>query len=316
MAPDRVGALLRVTGGLVSSGVDDLEVVDVAVPLVEVAVAVEVVPVPTVEGLQVLGRRRDVREATRRDLLVDPDVDAVADELPRVVADVAPAEVTPVAGLVEGDLHPLGDVAPERVAPGRLLLVERLHPVEVHVLVVGLVVVPLPHGRVVDDAVRLRDAVVQRAHVRSCGAVRVEADGRRRHRARVSRARELDVPGVVELRDDHEDPVRLLEGHLHELALGRLVDLAYGLACELLLQRQLLEAKLLLRELGLDVVCLRPPCPSPSRQRRLLSPRRESRPWPARMQPRWRARISAFGLLPSSCAVGARTARAPERGAR
>ena len=49
--PDRVLALLRVAVGLVATGVHDLEVVDVAVRLVEVAVAVVVVAVPLVERL-------------------------------------------------------------------------------------------------------------------------------------------------------------------------------------------------------------------------------------------------------------------------
>src|SRR5690606_41353148 len=46
--PDRVGALGAAAGGLVLTGVHDLEVVDVAVRLVEVAVAVVVVAVPLV----------------------------------------------------------------------------------------------------------------------------------------------------------------------------------------------------------------------------------------------------------------------------
>ena len=49
MAPDRVGALVRVARSLVATGMDDLEVVDEAVGLVEVAVAVEVVAIPDVE---------------------------------------------------------------------------------------------------------------------------------------------------------------------------------------------------------------------------------------------------------------------------
>ena len=53
VAPDRVLALLLVTVGLVATGVDDLEVVDVAVGLVEVAVAVVVVAVPLVVRRQV-----------------------------------------------------------------------------------------------------------------------------------------------------------------------------------------------------------------------------------------------------------------------
>ena len=53
VAPDGVLALLRVAVGLVATGVDDLEVVDVAVGLVEVAVTVEVVAVPLVVRRQV-----------------------------------------------------------------------------------------------------------------------------------------------------------------------------------------------------------------------------------------------------------------------
>ena len=49
VAPDGVLAVDRVAVGLVAAGVDDLEAVDVAVGLVEVAVAVEVVAVPDVE---------------------------------------------------------------------------------------------------------------------------------------------------------------------------------------------------------------------------------------------------------------------------
>ena len=46
---------MRVASSLVATGVDDLEVVDEPVGLVEVPVAVEVVPVPDVELLQVVG---------------------------------------------------------------------------------------------------------------------------------------------------------------------------------------------------------------------------------------------------------------------
>ena len=56
VAPDGVGALVGVAGRLVAAGVDDLEVVDDAVGLVEVAVAVDVVAVLLVEGLEVVLR--------------------------------------------------------------------------------------------------------------------------------------------------------------------------------------------------------------------------------------------------------------------
>ena len=54
VAPDGVGALVRVAGRLVAAGVHDLEVVDDAVGLVEDAVAVDAVAVLLVEGLQVV----------------------------------------------------------------------------------------------------------------------------------------------------------------------------------------------------------------------------------------------------------------------
>jgi hypothetical protein len=57
--PDRVFALLGIAVGLVAAGVDDLEVVDVPVGLVEVAIVVEVVAVPLV-----------IRREVRLDLLV------------------------------------------------------------------------------------------------------------------------------------------------------------------------------------------------------------------------------------------------------
>jgi hypothetical protein len=55
VAPDRVAALVRVAGRLVATGVNDLEVVDDTVGLVEDAVAVDVVAVLLVEGLQEVG---------------------------------------------------------------------------------------------------------------------------------------------------------------------------------------------------------------------------------------------------------------------
>ena len=87
VAPDGVLALPRVAVGLVATGVHDLEVVDVAVGLVEVAVAVEVVAVPLVEGRQ-LGV--DVGDAAALgDLVGVPDVGGVGDEGIGVAADVA-----------------------------------------------------------------------------------------------------------------------------------------------------------------------------------------------------------------------------------
>jgi hypothetical protein len=53
MAPDGVAALGPAAGLLTFAGVDRLEVIDVAVGLVEVAVAIEVVAVPDVELSQI-----------------------------------------------------------------------------------------------------------------------------------------------------------------------------------------------------------------------------------------------------------------------
>jgi hypothetical protein len=68
---------------------DDLEVVDVAVGLVEVAVGIEVVAIPlVVRGEVPLDLR--VGAALRR-LARDPHVDRVLDQEPRVAADVGRA---------------------------------------------------------------------------------------------------------------------------------------------------------------------------------------------------------------------------------
>ena len=52
VGPDRVLALIPVPVGLVAAGVNDLEVVEVAVGLVEITVTVVVVTVPSVVALQ------------------------------------------------------------------------------------------------------------------------------------------------------------------------------------------------------------------------------------------------------------------------
>ena len=105
MAPDRVGALVRVARSLVAAGVDDLEVVDEAVRLVEVAVAVEVVAIPDVERASGTSAICGDRLA-RGQLSLDPVRHRVADQEPGVVADDAAAEVTAVARLVERHLDP------------------------------------------------------------------------------------------------------------------------------------------------------------------------------------------------------------------
>src|SRR6185312_12212449 len=80
--PDRVGALVAAAGLLALARVDRLEVVDVAVRLVEVPVAVVVVPIPDVELREGL---RDLRIALAgRRLLRMPGSELVTDKDPGV----------------------------------------------------------------------------------------------------------------------------------------------------------------------------------------------------------------------------------------
>ena len=88
VAPDRVLALPWIAVGLVATGVHDLEVVDVVVAFVEVAVAVMVVAVPDVERCKL---RSDLGVGPACGLLVRyPLVHRVLDEEPGVRADAAP----------------------------------------------------------------------------------------------------------------------------------------------------------------------------------------------------------------------------------
>ncbi len=214
--PDGVLALPGVAVGLVAARVHDLEVVDVAVGLVEVAVAVEVVAVPLVEGRQ-LGVDLGDRPA-RGQLVGVPLVGGVLNQVPGVAADVAGTReaVGPaVAGLVVLHPHPVGDLAVHAVAAGRLLLVVRLERLdsgavpEVRLLVVRPVVVRLPDGRVVDGAVRLRDLVDRRA---------VEPRWARDGGVGVL-VRVLRMTGVPELGQDHEDAVGGLASQLDVLTV-------------------------------------------------------------------------------------------------
>ena len=168
VAPDRVGALSAAAGLLAHTGVDRLEVVDVAVGLVEVAVAVVVVPVPLVELGEV---RVDLVVGLACSLLLGvPAVQPVLEQpLDVARADDVAAVVRAVRRLVVRQLHPILDRAVDGVLIRRVLEVEVAHRAdarllrEEQVLVVALVEVRRPDGRVVDRAVRLRDRVVQRA---------------------------------------------------------------------------------------------------------------------------------------------------------
>ena len=161
MRPDRVGALGAATGLLALTGVDRLEVVDVAVGLGEDAVVVVVVAVDLVElrqvGLDLL------RRLAGRDLGVVPGGGGVSDERPvdRGVREVVRA----VARLVVGHLDPVGHVALGREASVGLLgveVLERLTATEHQVLEVGAVEVRHPVGRVVVRRVAVPGAVGSR----------------------------------------------------------------------------------------------------------------------------------------------------------
>ena len=158
MAPDRFGAERPAARFLALAGVHRLERVDVAVGLVEVAVAVVVVAVPDVEPAQVGVDLRD--RPARGDLRRVPGVHRVAQEQPDVRVGVVVVE-----GVV-ADPHPVGDVTVDGVPPGRLLDVEGAHRVRPGTLVeqqiqeVVAAEVGLPDRRVVHGAVGLRDVVV------------------------------------------------------------------------------------------------------------------------------------------------------------
>ena len=191
--PDRP---LGSAGLLAGSGVDGLEVVDVAVRLVEVAVAVVVVAVPHVEGLQVgldLGRRLALRL-----LRLEPGLAAVVDEAGHVGVVLG----LPVAGLVVRDRDPVADVALDVEATAGHLLVDAVeglavllgHAVEEHVEVVLAVEVRLPVGAVVLAAVRLRDLAARRAgrRGREAGVLRVTEVDQERQDLRVLLGAVLD----------------------------------------------------------------------------------------------------------------------------
>ena len=192
-------------GLLTLTGVHRLEVVDVAIGLVEVAVLVVVEAVPLVERRQV---RLDVGVGLALRLLLGvPSVGAVLDEPPHVGGVLGLA----VARLVVGHLHPVGGVALDRVASARHLAVEarhRLAGTEEHVLEVVAVEVVDPVRGVVGRAVGLRDVVVHGPG--RCGRV-----------ARVLLVAEVD--------EERQDVVGRLQPVLRPLARGDLDGLAPAL---------------------------------------------------------------------------------------
>ena len=153
-------------GLLAGTGVDRLEVVDVAVGLVEVAVVVDVVAVPLVEPGEVVLHLL-VRHRRRR--VVEPRGRAVADEVGHVLAALLAVRLRVVRRRVV-DADPVGHVAGQVEPTARHLGVDALerlavlvvHAVEEHVEVVLAVEARLPVGAVVRRC-GLRDLVVDRA---------------------------------------------------------------------------------------------------------------------------------------------------------
>ncbi len=91
VAPDGIGALSAAAGLFAFTGMDRLEVIDVAIGLVEVAVAVVVVAVPDIERRQV---GVDLGQCLAcGNLSVVPGIDGVIDEHPGLGADDAAAVV-------------------------------------------------------------------------------------------------------------------------------------------------------------------------------------------------------------------------------
>ena len=236
--------------------------VDVAVGLVEVAVVVVVVAVPDVEGVELgLHFRRGL---ARRQLVVGPDGDGVADQRPHAGTDVAAAGVGAIPRLVVAHRHPVDDPAGEAVAPRRLQAVVLEHPGEVHPLEVPPVVVGLPDGDVVLGAVRLGDLVVERAGgaAERAGIVGAEV-GQHDEDAVVARLLELD-----ELRSAAPEAIEPLH------AAGALPAQPVGLGA--LLQRLLALPRRMLHVVGASVHC-RGRRSGPAPERRQASPANAAR---------------------------------------
>src|SRR4029453_8488825 len=109
VAPDCVGALRATARLFAFAGVDGLEVVDVAVGLVEIAVAVVVIATPNVElGQPGIGR---CDTALCGDKLGPPGAGLIRQE-PTDIASAhdAAAVVAAVGSLVEGNLDPVAYV--------------------------------------------------------------------------------------------------------------------------------------------------------------------------------------------------------------
>ena len=134
----RPDGVLVGAGLLALAGVHGLEVVDVAVGLVEVAVAVEVVAVPLVELREVVVDLGGAQAG--RELRGIPGVGRVVDERPG--AALVLDRVVAVRRCVARHLHPVGHGVDRGVAARgelRVVVLERLAVAVEHLVVVGLV---------------------------------------------------------------------------------------------------------------------------------------------------------------------------------
>ncbi len=258
MTPYRVGSLCAAACFLTLAGVHDLEMIDIAIRLVEVAVGVVIVPIPHVERLEL--RAHLCQRLSRCELIRRPDGNGVTNEHPDRRTDVRAAGVRTVSRLVELHADPVDDGPIEPVPSRRLLLVVVEHPVEIHVVEMRPVEVGLPDGDVVDSAIGLCDLIVKRTWGAAEGTYR-----------------------VAELGEDHEDPIlpRLFE--LDILSLGDLLHATRAASRQPRLLRLLSQPALLLFEWVRDVVAQRA-APSPWLIVAILS----RRDWPEQENTRYR----------------------------
>ncbi len=172
MAPDGISALGTAAGFFTLAGMNSLEVIDIAVGLVEVPIAIIIVAIPDIKLGQVsidLGRC-----FTGSDLGVVPGIQRVAYEHPGVGTDDIAAVIRAVSGFIVWNLHPIGYIAVDRITVGGFGDIEVAHrnsagsPGEEQVLIIRLAEIRRPDGRVINGAVRLGDLVVQRTR---CPAV-------------------------------------------------------------------------------------------------------------------------------------------------
>ena len=166
VAPDRVATLRTAAGLFALAGVHQLEVVDVTVGLIEVAVAVTVV---AVLGVDLARRPVDALVDAARGLQARPD--HAVDRTVQVVRPVAAGAVGSELGLGGIDVHPLRDLPLDRVAAGahlEVVVVHRVVPVgattgrEQHVVEVLPGELRHPVGAVVLRAIGLRDLSADR----------------------------------------------------------------------------------------------------------------------------------------------------------